>query len=239
VPTLDELRKMLAEGVGETKRRDIREGKADWGVDGALADHLDNFEPPEAPPPPGGRGIDPKRMSASKAKAGALPDADRPPRHTISADGTDATIHFGKFKDLPLSVIAAREPDYLAWMIKEFGTRTDKATRGLIDVVRYRIRALRGPGARKPMPKLSPGPDRWRDRVRALGIDAVIDVDGKITGRTHTMTIVDDPLPAPPVSSPVCAACEGTGLVSSMDDRVTCITCGGYGRSPKIEDDDE
>lgn len=102
MPKLDELRRLLAKGVGKTEPRNIREGATDWGDDSAEADHLDR--------------VDLDAMTRGRQRHGKR----RPPDYTLSKDGDDAIIRFGKFAGRTVSDIYREEPGYVAWMIKEF-----------------------------------------------------------------------------------------------------------------------
>jgi hypothetical protein len=123
VPTLDELRRLLREGIGVTKVRDIREGAVDWDLSGE-ADHLDNISP-----------LDLAKMAAARDDS-----KGSPPKYTMSADGTDAIIRFGKHKGKELKMVYAEDPSYLAWLIKEFRGMGDKASRDFVDICENIVR---------------------------------------------------------------------------------------------------
>lgn len=133
MPTLEELRKMLEKGVGQTQvSKDLRErppkppSEADFEGE---ATHLEFFE--EAPQ---GK-LDIAKMSEARG-----------PKWTPSGDGSDGVLHFGKHKDKELSQIYIEEPTYLAWILREFSTTKDKKTILLLDTIKHIVRMSEVPG---------------------------------------------------------------------------------------------
>lgn len=74
----------------------------------------------EEPGAPARRGPDLDRLKKSIARrvSGAIP-GERRARYTLSADGKDAILGFGKHEGKTLSAIRADDPSYLTWMLKE------------------------------------------------------------------------------------------------------------------------
>ncbi len=126
MPTLDELRRMLARGIGNTRPRNIREG-VEWELEGS-ADHLDDLTEDDMPDL---KGVDLDKMKAARSKS--------PPRYTKDMSGTDAIIGFGKHKGKSLRDIYKEDPTYLGWLLKEFRELTDKASKDFVDIVKLII----------------------------------------------------------------------------------------------------
>lgn len=130
MPTLDELRRLLARGIGDTKPRNIREG-VDWDIEGG-ADHLDELTE-EMLDTVRKTGVDVDKL---RAKRSAAPS---PPRFTKDTTGTDAIIGFGKHKGTSLRDIYKTDPTYLGWLLKEFRPLEDKVSKDFVDLVKLII----------------------------------------------------------------------------------------------------
>lgn len=236
MPTLEELRRMLQEGVEAEKPRDIREGRVGWGDDEAPTDHLNDFS--DTDEHGGGRGIDPDKMRKARAEASKRPEKGSPPKYTASVDGGDAVLHFGKFRSKTVAYVAGHEPSYLAWMLHEFSALTDIRTRDLMDIVRYQVKRLRDPKAR-PMPLRDkvPPPAAAPAKVDASRL-ARSKVDRSKADRFERAT------PAERLKILFekkrgdedgelffnCPACSGTGERSGIAGQPACEECFGQGR---------
>lgn len=125
MPSLEELRKLLERGIGNTKPPHIGEAAA-WDTSGE-ADHLDDLTEEQLKP-----GVDLDKLKADRSKK-------RPPKYTKSTDGKDAIIGFGKYSGTSLRDIYKDEPTYLGWLLREFRVLSDKASKDFVDIVKLII----------------------------------------------------------------------------------------------------
>lgn len=137
--------------------RDAKDGSVST-LDSALED-LDSFEDDEEPATSRSAGeakpkakVDLRRMKA-KQRAERAPLMARPahksghvPSYTLSVDGKDAVLGFGKHKGKRLTDIVQVDKGYLEWMLKSPGD----FARELLDVVRY---VVNNPLSAKRMPR--------------------------------------------------------------------------------------
>lgn len=123
--SLDELRRELATGLGARKAKDIREAApADWDEPPMPTD--EDLEPaPQGKKP--WKGLDRSNVKKSGARGGGG-------KFTMSGDGDDALLHFGKHKGERISDIAEENPDYLKWMIKSGDFDKD-----LLEIVEFQL----------------------------------------------------------------------------------------------------
>ena len=76
-----------------------------------------------------------EQFATSAVAKAKKPKAAPPPgglKYKVSADGTDALLHFGKHRGSTLTIIHAKDKGYLVWL-----GRQDWVPSDLLDVIKY------------------------------------------------------------------------------------------------------
>ncbi len=117
--TLEQLRELLRDGLGELRSEDIRDGKRKLfvGVDWATSEPKTTY-------------LDFEKTREARSFHGSIG------KFRISVTGDDAILHFGKHNGHHLSDIIEDDPSYLKWMI-----RSSDFDQDLLNICQYHLDA--------------------------------------------------------------------------------------------------